>query len=330
MELLFQKKEEEIMKDWNCRESFEPVVSIKCLAYNHEKSISKCIDGFLMQETTFPFEIIIHDDASTDTTADIIRKYESKYPNIIKPIYQTENQYSKHNGVIRKMVNSKLNGKYIAFCEGDDCWTESYKLQMQVDYLEKHLECSMTYHAVNYVNDGIVLRNDRYFNCETDVKPDLIIEKGGMFCSTLSLCVRKDVYLEYPNFRLMSDVGDYPLQILASLRGVIHYFPKIMGEYQHQSSGSWSERMKKNSDRLCKHFIKEIEWMKELDCFTDYKYTESIYFHLINYSVFGLYLSKNIDYSEVKEYMSKLKLGSNKLKCYKNLLKLRIKKVLKK
>ncbi|MBQ6204740.1 MAG: glycosyltransferase [Prevotella sp.] len=122
------------------------VVSIQCLTYNHAPYIRQCLDGFVMQKTSFYFEAIVHDDASTDGTQDIIREYEKKYPNIIKPIYQKENQYSKSkHGNITNLISSKCKGKYIAICEGDDYWTDPYKLQKQVDYLESHPKCGMCY-----------------------------------------------------------------------------------------------------------------------------------------------------------------------------------------
>ena len=113
------------------------LVSIKCLAYNHEPYIRECLDGFVMQKTNFRFEAIVHDDASTDGTADIIREYAEKYPDIIKPIFETENQYSKHDGSLGRIMRDACIGKYIAMCEGDDYWTDPLKLQKQVDILEK-------------------------------------------------------------------------------------------------------------------------------------------------------------------------------------------------
>lgn len=128
--------QEQIMKLWG--ENERPLVSVMCVAFNHERYISQALDGFLLQKTNFPFEVVIHDDASTDKTADIIRDYEEKYPKIIKPIYETENQYSKKDNTLTKIVLSHLTGKYVAFCEGDDYWTNEDKLQMQVDFLESH------------------------------------------------------------------------------------------------------------------------------------------------------------------------------------------------
>ena len=113
------------------------MVSICCITYNQEKFIRQALDGFLMQKTNFKYEIIIHDDASTDNTANIILEYEKKYPDIIKPIYQTENQYSK--GKKPTLITYKAaQGKYIALCEGDDYWIDENKLQLQVDYMEKN------------------------------------------------------------------------------------------------------------------------------------------------------------------------------------------------
>lgn len=104
----------------------KPLVSICCLTFNHEPYIRECLDGFLMQKTNFPFEVLIHDDASTDHTADIIREYEVQYPNIIKPIYQNENQYSKGVRVTWTFQFPRAKGKYIAMCEGDDYWTAPF------------------------------------------------------------------------------------------------------------------------------------------------------------------------------------------------------------
>jgi len=109
--------------------SDDPIVSICCITYNHEKYIRDAIEGFLMQKTLFPIEILIHGDASTDKTADIIKEYEVKYPDIIKPIYQTENQFSKGVSISATYQFPRARGKYIAICEGDDYWTDPHKLQ---------------------------------------------------------------------------------------------------------------------------------------------------------------------------------------------------------
>jgi len=113
-----------------------PLVSITCATYNHEAYIKEALEGFVMQKTSFPFEIIVHDDASTDNTASIIREYEARYPDLFVTIYEAENQYSKGYGDLSRIIYSAVRGKYIAVCEGDDYWTDPYKLQKQVEFLE--------------------------------------------------------------------------------------------------------------------------------------------------------------------------------------------------
>lgn len=116
----------------------KPLVSISCITYNHAPYIRQCLDGFIMQKTNFAYEILIHDDASTDGTIAVIREYEHKYPDVIKPIYEVENQWSK--GRVGSIIFNipRAQGKYIALCEGDDYWIDPFKLQKQVDFLEKN------------------------------------------------------------------------------------------------------------------------------------------------------------------------------------------------
>lgn len=128
----------------------EPLVSVSCITYNHALYIRQCLDGFVMQKTTFPFEVLIHDDASTDGTAEIIKEYEKKYPHIIKPIYEEENQWKKGRRGTRVFNYPRAKGKYLALCEGDDYWTDPLKLQKQVDFLEAHLDYGLVYTDVNF------------------------------------------------------------------------------------------------------------------------------------------------------------------------------------
>ena len=119
-----------------------PLVAIRCLVYNHEPFLRQCLDGFVMQQTNFPFVAVVHDDASTDNSAAIIKEYAAKYPNIFRPIYETENQYSKPGAISYIMYENSKDAKYMAYCEGDDYWTDPHKLQRQVDFLEAHPDYS--------------------------------------------------------------------------------------------------------------------------------------------------------------------------------------------
>ncbi|AHL76051.1 glycosyl transferase family 2 [Stutzerimonas stutzeri] len=150
------KREDEVMAAWGT--GCEPRVSIVCLAYNHAPFIRETLDGFLQQETDFPFEVIVHDDASTDSTAAIIREYAARYPSLINPIYQRENQY-RQGVTVSTQLFAQARGRYIAYCEGDDYWTDPRKLQIQVDFLEQHRDYVMTYHDAFMFNDKGVVRS---------------------------------------------------------------------------------------------------------------------------------------------------------------------------
>lgn len=145
-------------------------VSAICLTYNHENYIRQCLDSMLNQKTNFKYEIIVHDDASTDNTATIIKEYEKKYPNIIKPIYQEQNQYSLGKWIV-EFALVKAKGEYLAFCEGDDYWCNESKLQQQFNYMEKHPGCSICFHNTytydmdtNKLEKGWFFWKERYFS----------------------------------------------------------------------------------------------------------------------------------------------------------------------
>ncbi|MBQ4588440.1 MAG: glycosyltransferase [Bacteroidaceae bacterium] len=221
------------------------MVTIRCLTYNHEPYIRQCLDGFVMQKTNFRFEAIVHDDASTDGTATIIKEYAEKYPDIIKPIFQKENQYSKHNGSISKIMNEYTHGKYIALCEGDDYWIDPLKLQKQVDFLETHHDygiCHTAYiNTLSYKRSKPVITtpNDRYLE---------IILKGEYKIGTLTTLFRRDLYINLQrhdrtqNFKL----GDSPLWIEFAHCSKIKYINDCTAVYRIlNESASHSKNIEK-------------------------------------------------------------------------------------
>lgn len=174
------------------------LVSISCLAYNHSSFIRQCLDGMLMQITNFKYEILIHDDCSTDGTTDIIKEYEAKYPEIIKPIYEKENQFQtgKPAGSIVWNI-PRAKGKYIAMCEGDDYWLDPYKLQKQVDILESQSDISFVYTGFKCVDlNGIVVERDKYKDFASKSRTGNIFLDllRGNFVMTLTTCFRREVF----------------------------------------------------------------------------------------------------------------------------------------
>lgn len=218
------------------------IVSICCITYNHVLYIRKCLDGFLMQNTDFAIEILIHDDASTDGTADIIREYEQKYPNIVKPIYQTENQYSKGIKISPTYQFPRVQGKYIAFCEGDDYWTDPYKLQRQVDFMEANPEYSLVYHRVNelWQQSNIIKPETLNESKEELTYTSLDLAKGNCI-HTPSVLLRKDS-LDIVKLASSSKIIDYYIWMLCTKKGNIKYLPEIMAVYRISENSMWALR----------------------------------------------------------------------------------------
>lgn len=209
------------------------MVTIHCLIYNHEPYLRQCLDGFIIQKTNFHFEAIVHDDASTDGSAAIIREYAEKYPDIIKPIYEIENQYSKRDGSLTRIMNAHMHGKYIAMCEGDDYWIDPLKLQKQVDFLESHPECSLVCTDINYY----IQRKDEFINAYFRNKKfpikytynDFLTK--AWFVAPCTWVYRKEMCKEN-GISLGFVVGDLPLLLELSSKGKIKYLDDVTAVYR--------------------------------------------------------------------------------------------------
>lgn len=236
-----------------------PLVSICSITYNHAPYIRECIDGFLMQKTNFPIEIIINDDCSTDGTTEIIKEYAAKYPNIIHPIYHDENQYQKGiRGMFQKFVIPHARGKYIALCEGDDYWTDPLKLQKQVDFLESHPEYSMVFHnAIVHYEDGLkpsdisvfankinddsaTFQNHLLANLET--RDYEVLEYAKSWFTPTASVVFKSKCLQSIYTKKISECqdfyfGDIPLWFTCGMQGKIFGIKEPMSCYRIQNTG---------------------------------------------------------------------------------------------
>ena len=269
---MINRTQEEIMRRWP-KECDTPVVSIRCLAYNQAQYIVQTLDGFLMQETEYPFEIVVHDDASTDKTADIIREYEKMFPKIIKPIYETENRYSKHDGSLSRVMMDACHGKYIAFCEGDDYWIDASKLQRQTDWMEKHPEYSMCCCNADVISSQKIDWTRYPEDCDIPLS-DMILG-GGAWVVTCTTLYRSDVVREYSrlDFCIKCHVGDYCCQILSALLGKVRYFSTRMAAYRYMSVGSWSSKnVSLDYSKKLKGWRSEIDMLKGFDCYSESKF----------------------------------------------------------
>lgn len=250
-------------------------VSILCLTYNHEKYIRQALEGFIMQKTNFEFEVLIHEDCSTDNTKDIIKEYESKYPDIIKPVYQTENKYSQGIDPLYAYLYPKAQGEYIALCEGDDWWTDPYKLQKQVDLLDKEPDVNFCFTETMYKNElGVPIfksakdKDWEYFPVTKTVykiKDYYTIRdflQCGWFMATCSVVFRKSCLPNpIPEFIHKIENGDMCLYyLLLRSGGKFKIINEPMTEY-HKHAGGISVTDKLDSNRA--NFIKLYTYLKE-------------------------------------------------------------------
>jgi glycosyltransferase involved in cell wall biosynthesis len=285
----------------------EILVSVVCITYNHENFISQAIDSFLYQKTNFRFEIIIHDDASTDKTLEIINEYANDHPDVIKIINQSVNQYSQGKRVY-PIALEYCKGNFIAFCDGDDYWISQNKLQLQVDVLNKNLDSDLCFHnSFKLLQNGKLKNFNSGFNkiyfsdikslfsktkINTKSKSNLffkvptekIIVRGGEFMHTGSLLIRSRALKPLPDFLYSSAVSDYYLQILGSIRGGAVQLNQPMSCYRAQSSRlSWSVRMDKYENRK-EWYDATIETNHLMNRYLKYKFDKS--FMIINANCF--------------------------------------------
>lgn len=279
------------------------MVSVVCATYNHAKYIRDALESFLNQKTTFLYEILINDDASTDGTSDIIREYENRYPNIVKPVYQIENQYSKGIGIARDLLIPRVKGRYVAFCEGDDFWIDDRKLQKQFDYMENHRECSFcTHNAVEVNKNGEYIKD--YITSEESKIIDTceVILKGGGFCATSSIFTRTDIVQKIPRF-LQYRAYDYTWQIHFASQGETFCFCDKMSAYRVETEGSWTERMKNDSQKMISHIERTINVLRFFDEDTNFKYSNCVNNSILRYE-YKLYSLRG-DYDKLagKQYL---------------------------
>lgn len=255
------------------------LVTTYCTAYNHEKYIRDALDGFVMQKTDFRHEVIVHDDASTDGTADIIREYAKAYPDIIKPVFQTENQYSKNVKIFDGFIKPLIKGKYTAICEGDDYWADEGKLQKQADFLESHPEYVACAHnsVVLYLNNGKKeLRNTAARDYDCDVKEMLArIAEGKREAWQLSgLMYRSDCLSRRPAFfNAPTTFGDMSLDLFLLSHGKVRFMAEPMSVYRR---GTETSLMRQADAAHARMDGEIIELLERFDEYSGHRYTDEL------------------------------------------------------
>lgn len=294
-----------------------PLLTIVCVTYNHEKYIDDAIKGFLSQITNFSFVILVHDDASTDRTAEIVRNYDRQHPDLFRNIYQTENQHSKnllHYGIIFNQVNTK----YIALCEGDDYWTDPLKLQKQVDFLESHEDYNGVFHKVSLLNNTTNESSECILNTDTpdSIEVTDLLKKNIIRTCSILLRTESVSPLFTNNILKKAMPGDWLSFIFAIRNKKMKYLSDNMAVYRIHDGGIWSE-------------AKDIELRYDKELFNGYVFLKQIlpykYFKLVfhRYAYYlGYFATKNL---KEKNYMNYILF---KLKLYCELLKMNFLKLI--
>jgi glycosyltransferase involved in cell wall biosynthesis len=266
--------EEEITKHWKHTDKI--YTSVICCTFNQDMYIRDAIDSFLAQVTKYKFEIIIHDDLSTDSTREILKQYQQKYPSIIKLILQDRNQFSINCNMPFMHSLAIAKGEYIAICEGDDFWINECKLQRQLVELERNKQVDLCFHSA-FSFDGVVAALvTKYANINSDIKVESIIEKKYGQIATASSFVRREAmvdFIDYVNSRLWLTVGDIYIHFFSSKRGGAIYIDTPMSVYRTNAVGSWSQTM--TNEKLVNHIIQEFNSYNELNELTQYNYASS-------------------------------------------------------
>lgn len=275
-------------------------VSVLCTAYNHEKYIRSALEGILSQKTDFDYEVLVHDDASTDGTAGIIREYAERYPQLIKPIYQSENQYSKRRDLYREILIPEAKGTYIAICEGDDYWIDENKLQMQVDFLDQNSSYAACVHNCYKLDMMTDCRTVMYGEADYDIQTADVLVGGSCCYQTASLLCRREAFSDLPPF--VPGFFDYPFSIHLSLLGPIRFLGRIMSVYRVGTESSWTTANKKDMHKNAMFHTYVSQMLQAVNDYTNHAYDQQIR-ELVCYNNYkALYFDEKYSEMRAPEY----------------------------
>lgn len=291
--------EQQIIENWTTHDT-QPVVSVLCLTYNHKNYIHDAIHGILIQKTSFPFEIIIHDDASTDGTSEIIMDYQKKYPNIIKTIIQKENQWSQGKHHVFLNATKEARGEFVAICDGDDYWISEEKLSLQINALRSNPECAICFHKSLTAPPGAstittpstkekIRQMMAYPTRDAIIKTNPIIIGDGNYMITTAIVIKKQILSNLPAWFMECPVGDLFFQIIGSLPGGAIFIPRHMSVYRINTAGSWTTDTYSSAEKAANFYNKMVSSLTLLDKHLEQKYTFEIKFLIKTLTIFGVY-----------------------------------------
>lgn len=254
----------------------EILVSILSITYNQVKYVKEMLDGFLNQETDFGFEILIHDDASTDGTIDILREYEAKN-SCVHIFTEKSNRFSEGINYINEFLLPNAKGKYIAICEGDDYWCARDKLQKQVDYMESHPSCSLCTHSAYVIsgNDGLLLGTMGAGSADRSLNA-LDLAKEWHFPTASFLFKRSDALSYAEKWSFKTPVGDFPRAFYLATVGDVFFLAEEMSVYRFGTPGSWTSLNKEDERRLIHGGLSWLTMLDNINKVTDRQFENEL------------------------------------------------------
>lgn len=277
--------EEQIMADWTGSPD-QPVASVICTTFNQVDYIEDAIRGYLLQRTDFPFEILLHDDASTDGTAEIVASYQKRYPRIVRAILQKKNLYSQ--GVQIFLIPAReARGQYLALCDGDDFWIDEEKLALQVNALRANRECRICFHKTRHALNrksslerqslrGWLRQRAIYPRRPAIVRTNAVIIGDGAYIPTASIVVTRETLLGLPAWQAACPVGDFFIQVLGSHPTGALFIPRSMSAYRINATGSWSSTTYSSPEKAAAFYSGMTAGLQAMDRHFDGQYAFEI------------------------------------------------------
>lgn len=267
----------------NSKKKIQTDVAVICTVYNHEKFLRNCLDGLVNQQVNFEYKVVVHDDCSTDHSIDIIREYVKKYSEIIVPIYEDENQYSKGKSIIWDIIVPLLECRYVAFCEGDDYWCDNEKLFRQFNFMEQNQGVSMCTHNTR-IHDLRGQEQDRLFN---KLNMEKRLSQKDVFLGwnvhTSSYFLRSEVLESAGQFSKYW-FGDYVILLSAYAKGNVFFLPEEMSVYNACNTEGLTWNIHRNNiEMLIENELLRIDFLREYN-----GYTKDIYSKIIKRRIYIL------------------------------------------